>query len=126
MIAVMVDPLDILLVLGALAAALIAILTLLEKITGAGQQWLARGVAQGNEALEAKIESLDRKVEATRAEVNDVKADLKEHRQYTRYHLGPNGESPKLHDRVERIERRIDAVSHEQAQVRHDLREDGS
>lgn len=106
---------------GALAlfgGVIVTLFTIAEKVTGIGQRWLARGVEQGIAPLAAKVDS-------TRADVNDVKADLKEHRAYTRYHLGPNGESPRLHDRVERIERRVEAVSHEQAQVRHDLEDRG-
>lgn len=110
-------PLNVIELAGALAlfgGVIVTVFTIAEKITGVGQRWLARGV-------EAGIADLASKVDSTRADVNDVKADLKEHRAYTKYHLGPNGDSPRLHDRVERIERRVEAVSHEQAQVRDEL-----
>jgi len=110
-------PLEIVAALGAVVALVIAVMTLLEKVTGAGQRWVARAVEDGNRPIAALLE-------VTRAEVNDVKADLKEHRNYTKYHLGPNGDSPRLHDRVERIERRIDAVSYEQDRIRRDQEDD--
>jgi len=103
--------------LGVACGALIAVFSLLEKITGVGTRWLARGVAQGTETL--------------RSDVNDVKAQTKElsatvgevqHLQ--RYHLGENGGSPRLHDRVAKIEGALSSIQYEQTQVRHDLESD--
>lgn len=99
---------------GVACGAAIGVITLLEKITGVGTRWLARGVAQGTETL--------------RADVNDVKAQAKEMaetitelKHLQRYHLGDNGGSPRLHDRVTLIEGALSWIQFEQAQVRHDL-----
>lgn len=98
---------------GVACGAAIGVITLLEKITGVGTRWLARGVAQGIETL--------------RADVNDVKAQVKEMaetisevKHLQRYHLGENGGSPRLHDRVTLIEGALSWIQFEQTQVRHD------
>lgn len=99
---------------GVACGAAIGVFTLLEKITGVGTRWLARGVAQGTETL--------------RADVNDVKAQAKEMAEILtevghlqRYHLGENGGSPRLHERVALIEGALSWIQFEQSQVRHDL-----
>ena len=99
--------------LGICAGALVAALTLLERVTGYGSRWVARSVEAGTMTL--------------RQDVNDVKvstaqtaSSLDEHRAYTHYHLGPNGESPRLHERVKHIEGSITEVRHEQEQLRRE------
>lgn len=99
---------------GVACGAAIGVFTLLEKITGVGTRWLARGVAQGIETL--------------RADVNDVKAQAKEMAEtiaevqhLQRYHFGENGGSPRLHDRVTLIEGALSSIQFEQTQVRYDL-----
>lgn len=104
---------------GALAlfgGVIVTMFTIAEKLTGVGQRWLARGVEAGTRTL--------------REDLNDVKADTRAHtealaevRHLSKYHLGPNDGSPKLHERVEKIERSIGEIRTEQAAVRHDLEE---
>lgn len=86
--------------LGVVSGTLIATLTLMEKITGIGARWLARGVAAGTHDL--------------RSDVNDVKAKqssmattLDEVQHLQLYHLGVNGGSTRMHERVEAIERAV-------------------
>jgi len=102
-----VSPLEIAAAFGIVCGALIGFLTLLEKLTGFGSRWLANGIEAGTRTL--------------REDVNDLKSDFLEHRTYTKYHLGPNGDSPKLHERVEGIEESISAVVTEQSTVRTEL-----
>ena len=99
--------------LGSVAVAIVAVFTLLERITGYGSRWVARSVETGTTTL--------------RQDVNDVKvttagtaAALEAHRQYTHYHLGPNGDSPRLHDRVKRIEESLTDGRHEQEHPRRE------
>ena len=82
---------------GVVCGGLVAALTLMEKLTGVGGRWLAKGVAKGIEEL--------------RADVNDVKSKqlsmnetLDEVQHLQLYHLGENGGSPRMHDRVAAIE----------------------
>jgi hypothetical protein len=108
------EPLEVVAALGAVIALVIAVITLLEKITGAGQRWLSRGVAAGLEPLRADVNDV-------KSETRGIASELQEHKRYTRYHLGPNGQAPRLHERVQAIESHITEISQEQAQVRHDL-----
>lgn len=95
---------------GAVCGVLVGFFTVLEKITGFAGRWLASAVETGTRGL--------------REDVNDLKADLKEHKTYTKYHLGPNGEAPKLHHRVESIEEFARDIKAEQTQVRRTLEAD--
>jgi hypothetical protein len=85
---------EIVLAIGASAAALTAVFVAFEKVTGATTKWLARGVSAGT------------------ADLRDHISDL-EH--LTRYHLGPNGDAPKMHERVQ-------ALAHEVDEIRDELR----
>lgn len=99
---------------GVACGAAIGVFTLLEKITGIGTRWLARGVAQGTEELRADVHQIKEK----QAVMGDTLAEV-QHLQ--RYHLGENGGSPRLHDRVTLIEGALSEIRSEQSQVRHDL-----
>lgn len=104
---------------GALAlfgGVLVTGFTLAEKVTGVGQRWLSRGVESGTRPLREDVNDL-------KVEVRELRSELAEHKRYTRHHLGPNGDSKKLHERVESIEGSIEEIRSEQVQVRHDLEE---
>lgn len=73
----------------------VGVITLLEKITGAGSRWLAKGVEAGTQSL--------------RADVNDVRDEQREIRHLTRFHLGPNGTSTPVHERLKRVEAALEA-----------------
>jgi hypothetical protein len=91
---------------GVACGAAIGVFTLLEKITGAGSRWLARGVQAG--------------VEPLAVEVAHVKESVEEVQHLQRYHLGPNGDSRRIHERVEAIERAVMGVRLEQVRIRSD------
>ena len=76
--------------------AAIGVFTLLEKITGAGSRWLARGVQAGVQPLSAELEH--------------VKESVDEVKHLQRYHFGPNGNTRRIHERVEAIERAVDGT----------------
>jgi len=99
--------------LGICAGALVGVFTLLERITGYGSRWVARSVETGTMTL--------------RQDVNDVKVStaqtavaLEAHRAYSSYHIGPNHDAPKLHERVEHIEGLVLEVRREQEQLRRE------
>jgi hypothetical protein len=92
---------------GVACGAAIGVFTLLEKITGAGSRWLARGVQAGVQPLSAELEH--------------VKESVDEVKHLQRYHFGPNGNTRRIHERVEAIERAVMNVRSEQAKVRGDL-----
>ena len=89
---------------GVACGAAIGVFTLLEKITGAGSRWLARGVQAGVQPLSAELEH--------------VKESVDEVKHLQRYHFGPNGNTRRIHERVEAIERAVMNVRSEQAKVR--------
>lgn len=95
---------------GVVLAGIVAFLTAGEKASGIGQRWLARGVSAGVSPLVDRVDNLDRRVEA--------------HSEYTRHHLGPNGDSPRLHDRVDHIESQLAAIRREQMQVRSEYEDE--
>ena len=99
---------------GVACGAALGVFTLLEKITGVGQRWLARGV-------KAWVEPLAHDLEAVKVTVDEVKQSIVEVQHLQRYHLGENGGSPRLHDRVTLIEGALSSIQFEQSQVRHDL-----
>ncbi len=99
---------------GAACGAGVAFLTLLERLTGIGARWLARGVAGGTQTLQADVQEIKSKQSAMGQKLDEV-----QHLQ--RYHLGENGGSPRLHDRVTLIEGALWSIQSEQSQVRHDL-----
>lgn len=99
---------------GVACGAAIGVFTLLEKITGIGTRWLARGVAAGTADLRSDVHQIKEK----QAVMGDTLAEV-QHLQ--RYHLGENGGSLRLHDRVVLIEGALSEIRSEQSQVRHDL-----
>lgn len=72
---------------GVVAAALIGVMTLFERITGAFGRW-----------LRAQHEEADRELSVL-----------------IRYHLGPNGDTPALWRRVAHIERRVGIAADDDA-----------
>lgn len=91
---------------GVACGAAIGVFTLLEKITGAGSRWLARGVQAGVKPLSD--------------ELADIKVTVEEVQHLQQYHMGPNGGSPRIHERVAAIERSLMGVRTEQTRVRRD------
>jgi len=53
-----------------------------------------------------------------RDRVQEANAD---HHEYVRYHLGPNGSTKPVHERLKTLESKVGAVRGEQLQVRDDL-----
>lgn len=92
--------------LGVACGALIGVLTLLEKLTGLGSRWLAKGVEEGTRAL--------------REDVNDVKEEQREHKHYVRYHLGPNGTTTPVHQRLADVEQEVRGIRSEQRTIRRE------
>lgn len=84
--------------IGVVVGCAVALLTLGEKITGIGQRWLARGVEAGVRSLREDINDL-------RADQLETTESLADHKRYTRYHLGPNGDSIPVHARIAEVER---------------------
>lgn len=73
--------------IGAVAAALTAIGIAVERVWGPMRKWLA------NALTNPLLDKLD-----------EMKDDFDEHRQYVEYHLGPNGKTPPVHERLTIVE----------------------
>lgn len=84
---------------GVACGAAVGVFTLLEKVTGMGARWLAKGVEEGTRSL--------------RVDINDVKEQQREHKDYVRYHLGPNGTTTPVHQRLVDVEREVRALRSE-------------
>ena len=81
-----------LLQVGAVAAAITGIIAAVEKLWSPISKFLQRAI---NEPVEQKIIDLTDK--------------LDKHTEYVKYHLGPNGDAPAVHARVQKIEEIVDA-----------------
>jgi hypothetical protein len=77
---------------GAVAAAITGVLVLVERLWKPISKFLQREI---NGPVEEKIIDLTDK--------------LDQHTEYVRYHLGPNGNAPAVHVRVQKIEGIVDA-----------------
>jgi hypothetical protein len=86
--------------IGVVLGVVVGALTVFEKLTGIGQRWLARGI-------EAGVRSMREDLNDVRAEQLEVTKSLEEHKDYTRYHLGPNGKSKPVHERITDVERAV-------------------
>jgi len=91
---------------GVACGAAVGLFTLLEKITGAGSRWLAKGVEEGTRTL--------------REDVNDIKEEQREHKHYLRYHLGPNGTTGPVHQRLADVEQEVRGIRSEQRTIRRE------
>lgn len=91
---------------GVACGAAVGLFTLLEKITGAGSRWLAKGVEEGTRTL--------------REDVNDIKEEQREHKHYLRYHLGPNGTTTPVHQRLADVEQEVRGIRSEQRTIRRE------
>jgi hypothetical protein len=84
-------------ILGIFTAGVASLIVIIEKITGSLGRWFERHFKSSLEPTNDKIEVLSDKVD---------KADT-----YNRYHLGPNGETMPVHERLKIVEQQMALVA---------------
>lgn len=98
-------------VLASTVAIVIGLFVLFEKISGVTGRWAAKQVQVGLEPLEDKIDTNN--ADALRQAQEDhlcIERRLGEVHEYNKYHLGPNGTTKPVHERISELENGMRAV----------------
>ena len=98
-------------VLASTVAIVIGLFVLFEKISGVTGRWAAKQVQVGIAPLEGKIDTNN--ADALRQAQEDhlcIERRLDEVHDYNKYHLGPNGTTKPVHERISDLETGMKAV----------------